>query len=154
MSTRAPRRLPAILSTLLLALALSSCGTRALPHRTETGPASFDVLMINGGGSRAQNYQSHLLHVQQLYALLLRIGVPRERIAIFSGDGPDPATDLAVREQREPEKDFWLLRGTHLEQPLGPPITYANSTVDGAVLAPATKLAIKAWFEAFPAPSW
>jgi cytochrome c biogenesis protein CcmG/thiol:disulfide interchange protein DsbE len=102
--------------------------------------------MINGGGSRAGNYQSHLLHVQQLRELLVRGGIPGGRIAIFSADGADPAEDLAMREA-EPGGDFWLLRGTRLERLLAPPITYGNSSVDGTVLRPATKVALKDWFD-------
>ena len=30
------------------------------------------VVMINGGGTREQNYQSHLLHLQQLLQVLLQ----------------------------------------------------------------------------------
>src|SRR5262245_27236673 len=40
------------------------------------------VLMISGGGSPAENYQSHLGHLRQLSALLIARGVPRERISI------------------------------------------------------------------------
>jgi thiol-disulfide isomerase/thioredoxin len=141
-----PRWLTLVFTVLVVALSLNACRARALSHHADDVPTKLDVLMINGGGTRAQNYQSHLLHVQQLYALFLRVGVPRERISIFSGDGPDPAADLAVRELA-PEGDFWLLRGTHLEHTLGAPITYANSKVEGATLEPATKTAIAAWFE-------
>ena len=141
-----PRWLTPVFCALVLAFSLNACRVRVLPHRAgEAAPAALAVLMINGGGTKAQNYQSHLLHVQQLYALFLRLGVPRERISIFSGDGPDPGADLAVRELTS-EESFWLLRGTRLEHTLGAPITYADSRVDGATLQPATKTAISAWF--------
>jgi thiol-disulfide isomerase/thioredoxin len=108
--------------------------------------ARLHVLMINGGGRPGQNYQSHLLHVRELLALLLQGGARPDRITIFNADGSDPAADLSVREV-QPEEDFWLLRGTHLERTLGPPIIYANSEVPGVQLEAATKAQIRAWFE-------
>ena len=108
--------------------------------------ARLHVLMINGGGRRPQNYQSHLLHVRELLALLLQAGAHRDQISIFNADGADPAADLAVREV-QPEEDFWLLRGTRLGRSLGPQITYANSEVPGARLEAATKANVRAWFE-------
>ena len=101
--------------------------------------------MINGGGSKAQNYRSHLLHVEHMLALLGHAGVPRDRITIFSADGDDPAADLATREV-QPEPDFWLLRGTRLERPLGTQVVYTNSAIPGVSLRPATKAALGEWF--------
>src|SRR5215475_13017511 len=46
----------------------------ALARPAHADMARLHVLMINGGGSPAQNYQSHLLHVRQLLALLLQAG--------------------------------------------------------------------------------
>jgi thiol-disulfide isomerase/thioredoxin len=105
------------------------------------------VLMINGGARPPSNFQSHLLHVRELDALLLQAGVAPQHISIFSADGSDPANDLAVREL-EPGGDFWLLRGTRLEHTLGTQVTYANSEVPGATLEAATKKNLTAWFEA------
>ena len=34
-----------------------------------------EAVMINGGGRRAVNYQSHLLHLRELYGLLLASGM-------------------------------------------------------------------------------
>jgi thiol-disulfide isomerase/thioredoxin len=104
------------------------------------------VLMINGGGRREHNYQSHLLHVQALLRVLLQAGIRRDHVSIFSSDGDDPTPDLAVSETQDSE--FWLLQGTSLEGPLGPPITYANSVVPGVRLQPATRAGLQAWFEA------
>ena len=101
--------------------------------------------MIDGGGSPAQNFQSHLLHVRQFHDMLLRAGVPPAKITIFSSDGHDPAADLAVREPQD-QPDFWLVRGTKVEGALKPPITYVDSVVPGATLEPATKDAIGRWF--------
>jgi thiol-disulfide isomerase/thioredoxin len=140
-----PRLAAALLGPIL---ALSACHPRAVSP-DEAGHLSrpLHVLMINGGGNKAQNYQSHLLHVQQLYDVLRRAGVGRERIAIFSGDGANAAADLAMREV-QPEADFWLVRGTRLGRALATPVTYGNSEVPGAALEPATKAALRAWFEA------
>lgn len=130
------------------AVASVSCSqpTPRLPEAT-TGAAhgALRVLMIDGGGRREQNYQSHLLHVRALRDLLQRAGVPDARIDIFSSDGSDPAEDLAVRDV-QPEADFWLLEGTRLDGPLRTPVVYANSTVDGATLQPATNKALSQWF--------
>jgi hypothetical protein len=41
----------------------------ARPSTPEIVPA-VEVLMINGGGNRAINYQSHLLHLKQMNKLL------------------------------------------------------------------------------------
>src|SRR5881296_4514590 len=74
------------------------------PSRAAEPLEHLHVLMLNGGGSKAMNYQSHLLHVQQLLDVLFHAGVRPERVSVFSDDGPDPAEDLAVREvQPEPE---------------------------------------------------
>jgi thiol-disulfide isomerase/thioredoxin len=108
--------------------------------------AHLHVLMINGGGKRAQNYQSHLLHVEQLLQVLLKAGVRRTNISVFSSDGADPEADLAVR-QPQLEPDFWLLRGTNLEPYLGARITFTNSTVPGVHAEAATKERLRAWFE-------
>ena len=103
--------------------------------------------MIDGGGSPALNFQSHLLHVRQFHDLVLHAGVPPDEITIFSSDGHDPGADLAVREPQD-QPDFWLLRGTKVEGALKPPITYVDSVVPGATLEPATKDGIGRWFAA------
>ncbi len=102
--------------------------------------------MINGGGTPPQNYQSHLLHVRHLLDILLSAGVPSKQITIFSADGPDPKADVAMREV-QPEPGFWLLGGTRLEHVLRTPITYADSTVPGMELKPATRGALSQWFD-------
>src|SRR5881296_1227820 len=116
------------------------------PSRAPEPLEQLHVLMLNGGGSKAMNYQSHLLHVQQLLDVLLHAGVRPERVSVFSADGPDPAEDLAVREV-QPEAEFWLLRGTRLEHQLATPITYANSSVPGVELQAATKENLRRWFK-------
>lgn len=128
----------------LVLLASTSCRVRPAPPPADT--THLYALLLNGGGLPAQNYQSHLLHVRELRAMLARMGVPDARIAVFSSDGSDPGQDVAVR-QAQPEEEFWLLEGSRLEAPLRTPIVYENSTVEGTVLAPATQAELRTWFE-------
>src|SRR5262249_22753552 len=100
----------------------------------------------NGGGQPTSNFYSHLLHVKQFSDVLRRAGISPADIAIFNADGADPKADFAVREL-QPEADFWLLRGTRLERPLQTQIRYENSVVDGFPLQPATRAALRRWFE-------
>src|SRR5262249_40417408 len=104
-----------VAAVVLLTVAICACrSTRpatSAPRRpadARADVAHLHVLMVNGGGSREQNYQSHLLHLRALYALLQRAGVPSQRMALYVSDGADPAPDVALREA-QPEPDFWLL---------------------------------------------
>jgi thiol-disulfide isomerase/thioredoxin len=127
-------------------------GCVAMPpaHEVEAPPrpaaSGFQVLMINGGGSPAGNYQSHHLHLRRLVELLGATGVPPADVTIFSGDGDDPQPDMAVREAHA-EHEFELLEGTRLESTLVLPTTLANTSLPGFRLHPATKAGITAWFE-------
>ncbi len=102
--------------------------------------------MVNGGGNKVQNYQSHFLHLRRLLELLERAGVSNEHVTVFDADGPDPSADMAVREL-DPDADLGPLRGTHLAGPLGPPIVYANSEIPGVSLHPATRAGLASWFK-------
>ncbi len=104
------------------------------------------ALLINGGARKRINYQSHLLHLNELRELLLASGVPTERITIFSSDGEDPDKDLALRST-QPEEDFWRLLGTRVHAPLRVPIVYESSSVAGTTLQPATQAALIEWFD-------
>ncbi len=118
-------------------------------HALESGGHSSSpthALLINGGGSRRINYQSHLLHVKQLYRLLLDSGVAPGSITILSADGSDPGADLAVREVQS-EQDFWLLSGTSLERRLQTRVNYQSSEIAGVDLQPATRASLRGWFE-------
>ena len=122
-----------------------ACRARAVAP--EVSPAAhLHVLMVNGGGSKAQNYQSHFLHLRRLLELLARAGVPSDHITVFSADGPAPEADMAVREI-EPEADFRLLSGTRLAAALGTQIEYANSEIPGVPLRAATREGLTAWFK-------
>jgi len=131
------------------ALALAACkGTEqtAPPNGPQSQQPRLEVVLINGGGRPASNYQSHLLHVEQLHQLLRRSGIPGSAITIFSSDGSDPEADLAVRELQR-EADFWLLRGTRLERGLQTQTTYENSEVGEVTLRPASNEALRAFFQ-------
>jgi thiol-disulfide isomerase/thioredoxin len=104
------------------------------------------ALLLNGGGSKPQNFRSHLLHVEQLFAQLERAGVDRSRIVVFSADGPDPDPDVALRDDA-PLPDSWVVDGTRLEHPFRPPVQYVDTRLDDVAVRPATRAALKAWFD-------
>jgi thiol-disulfide isomerase/thioredoxin len=131
---------------LVTALLVSGCRARALSGEPPPAATRLHVAIINGGANKAQNYQSHFLHVRRLLDFLGREGVKPARIAIFDADGTDPAPDMAVREL-QPEADFWLLRGTRLESVLGTQIVYANTELPGLTVAAATRPNIHSWFK-------
>lgn len=120
-------------------------GPEASPGAPAADPRRLHVVLLNGGGSRAGNYQSHVLHLRALLEVLERAGVPEENVTVFASDGDDPAADLAVRELR-PEGEGWLLEGTPVEATLGRPMEYVSTTLDGHSLRPATSGALDAWF--------
>jgi thiol-disulfide isomerase/thioredoxin len=141
------------LALLFLPLVLAGTMSPALARPPRQAPrageahAGLTALLLNGGGVPAVNYRSHLNHLRLLVKVLREAGVEAERITILSGDGPDPAADVAQREV-QPEEDFWLLDGTRLESPFRTPITYENSTVPGFPLRAATVAEIDRWFAA------
>jgi thiol-disulfide isomerase/thioredoxin len=121
----------------------ASAVERAAPQ--DTVASRLVALLVNGGGSKAQNFRSHLLHVEQLFTQLERAGVDRSRITILSGDGEDPEPDVALRDETVPEA-FWLVDGTRLEGPLRPPIDYVDTRVGDIHVRPATREALFDWF--------
>lgn len=144
-------RFPAALGAPLVVLALG-CPAGA-PDRSQgsrdvvEGAAShLHAVLVNGGGRPQINYHSHLDHLRRLLRVLEATGVDAARIAVFSGDGPDPAADLATREGEFPP-DFWLLPRS-IGSRLRPPIEYVDSQIDGFALRPATREALSAWFDA------
>ncbi len=102
------------------------------------------AVLINGGGRPSINFQSHLTHIRGFVRVLEDYDIPRENIVIFSGDGADPAADLATRDGQEAE-DFWLLT-RRAQQVLRPQIEYVDSVVDGYELQPAKRENIESWF--------
>jgi len=114
------------------------------PVATEVPAASLWALLINGGGSKERNYQSHLLHVRTMFDYLKRLGVPRDQIAVFTSDGNDPEADLAVRDvQTNP--NFWLIAALAVGRRLGENVRFENSAIEGIALRPATKEALARW---------
>jgi thiol-disulfide isomerase/thioredoxin len=109
-------------------------------------PAHLHAVLVNGGGNRSGNYQSHYLHVRSMLDVLASARVPHDQIAVFSSDGDDPGEDQAVRELR-PEGEGWLLQGTPLEGSLGRPMEFVSTTIPGQTLHPATPDALLAWFK-------
>jgi thiol-disulfide isomerase/thioredoxin len=108
-------------------------------------PGRMHALLINGGGSPAQNYQSHHLHLQTLLDLLRNRGLADKNIAVFSSDGAHPAPDQAVRAS-QPEPGFWQLDGTRLGDHLRTPVKLESSRLPGIEAGPATQAAIGRWF--------
>ena len=102
--------------------------------------------MINGGGEPDRNYQSHLLHVRELIALLVDRGVAADDIAVFASDGDEPKPDLAVLDERT-EKHFWLIENLAVGAKLRPAVRLVSSEIDGVRLRPASRAAISSWFE-------
>ena len=138
-------RIPVFSACLLMACMFGESSAVLAGDETVDG-ARTHALLINGGGNRRINYQSHLLHVNRIYRILNEAGVPGNQISILSSDGSDPAPDLATREAQN-ETRFWMLDGTRLSKALRPPITYANSEVQGAQLQAATRENLREWFE-------
>jgi len=142
-------RSPILTAAIALAVALGAGtpgrGDRTGPPEGVVGATRLEALVINGGGTAAGNYQSHLLHVRELVDVLRRAGVPDRRITILSGDGPDPEADVALREM-QPEEGFWLVTGTRLERSFETPVTHENSSVDRFTLRAATRVEVSRWF--------
>jgi hypothetical protein len=111
----------------------------------EADQSAIHALLINGGSQPALNYQSHLHHLQDMVALLERRGISRERIHVLSADGDDDAKDLAVRDSQT--SGFWLLEGTRIGGLLQPRTEIANTRWEGMTLLPASRAAVKDWFE-------
>ena len=141
------------LALLLIGLGSIGCEGRqfraeeVLPPRAEGGPAETFAVLINGGGTPRQNFQSHLLHVRELIELLVSRGIPEKRITVFSSDGTDPAPDLAVR-MPEPEENFWLIEDLGPGKQLASKTRLENSTFGRYHVFPAKHAALESWFDA------
>lgn len=118
-------------------------------HSPADAPAAdvsrLHVLMLSGGGVPAQNFRSHLIHLQRFLALVEQAGVPRERISVLAADGSDAGADLAVLDE-EPEEGLWLLDRTPLQDLLAPTLSFENSQLPGVSIEPATRGQLAAWF--------
>lgn len=118
----------------------------ALPFATRAAaePANIHVLAINGGGTREDNFQSHVQHLRQLLSLVTRAGIPSGNITVFSSDGDDPRPDLAFSANNTDE--IWLLEGTRFESTFGSNLRFENTAIPGVRLRPATRSALRDWF--------
>jgi thiol-disulfide isomerase/thioredoxin len=105
---------------------------------------ALHAVLINGGQQPSANYLSHLNHIEGMIDVLVRRGVRRDHIHVFSADGNDSAADLAVRDVK-PES-FWLLEGTSAGKRLGPRTRLTNSELPGVSLKPARKADLFSWF--------
>ena len=141
------RALPFIVAVTLLAC-LSACRSPApaspTPPPITEGPGAFKAILINGGGKKQGNFQSHLTHVRTLVEFLQANGAKASDLTIFSSDGADPAADLATRARPDDSGDAWLLppRAAALLRP----VQFVDSTVEGFTLQPATYEALHTWF--------
>ena len=137
-----------LLLSLMPAAAARADGPRtprpaAAPDAT-IDPARLHVLMINGGGSPEENFRSHVLHLEELLALLGKAGVRRDRIGVLASDGDHPDPDVATRGQ-DP-RGFWLLGGSGVEDLLQEPIDYESTDLPGFEVLPATRASVHGWF--------
>ena len=112
--------------------------------RADAGPGQLHVLLINGGGQPADNFRSHVLHLEELVRMLDTVGVPPDRIAVLASDGGHPAPDVATRGP-DPQ-GFWLLEGTGIAPLLEEPIAYESTRLPGLDLRPATRASVQQWF--------
>jgi thiol-disulfide isomerase/thioredoxin len=103
------------------------------------------ALLINGGDRPESNYLSHFHHLEDMVEVLRGRGVADARIHVFSGDGEDPAADLATRDL--PPADFWILEGTRIGERLKPQTRLVDTRWPGLTLRPARQQALREWFE-------
>ncbi len=135
---------------LVLVLLLAGCPrppapeASPLPPPITAGPGAFKAVLINGGGAKQSNFQSHLTHVRTLVAFLEANGAAREDLVVFASDGTDPGADLATRASHDESGDAWLLPAPAARALR--PIHFVDSTVDGITLRPATTAALTEWF--------
>ncbi len=129
--------------TLLIAFVLAGCHALQPSPAPPARGANFAVL-INGGGNPRINFRSHLTHIEGFTRVLEEYGVPRENVVVFSGDGDDPADDLATLETDDRD-DFWILP-ERAQQVLRPQIELVSSRLEGYELQPAKRELIVKWF--------
>jgi thiol-disulfide isomerase/thioredoxin len=128
-----------------LFVVVCAAGLVAAPVVSAAPPPAAHALLINGGDRPEANYLSHLHHLEDMVEVLRGRGVAPERIHVFSGDGADPAADLATREP--PPPGFWILDGTRLGRRLKPQTRLVDTRWPGVALRPARRQALREWFE-------
>ncbi|MFT4977208.1 MAG: hypothetical protein ACI8S6_003113 [Myxococcota bacterium] len=127
---------PATLLGLVAILGLGAWPAQAGPRGGVT------ALLVNGGFKAPKNYESHLVHLEQMRAALLGRGLSDDRIHAFISDGGDPRKDMVSQQGAGPLA--WLLEGTPARSLL-PPTRSVDTTWDGPQ-QPATTEALGAWF--------
>lgn len=143
---RLSRALP-LLAALLTGCAPSVPAAAPAPADARADVSRWHVLLVNGGGTPSINHETHLAQLRAMREALLEAGVPEVRITLLSGDGADPAPDLAARDPA-PGDHHWLLRGSRQDRALGPPRVLRSSEIPGAKLGVASKAELGAWFDA------
>jgi thiol-disulfide isomerase/thioredoxin len=140
-SHRRPR--PPCLALAVLAIATQLAAQVAPAATAPDRPPRTHALLLNGGGSAARSFLSHLHHLQDMVAALERRGIGRDRIHVFSADGQDPGDDLAARKPQP--AGFWLVDRTAVGRALSR--TELTSTVwEGVELRPARLGELRRWF--------
>lgn len=134
----------AVLTCLLSSCRSPSPAIPPPPPPVTAGPFAFKAVLINGGGKKVMNFQSHLTHVRELTAFLRASGAAEDELIVFASDGADPAADLATRARPDDSGDAWLLppRAAQLFRP----VEFVDSSVEGFTLRPATYEALRQWF--------
>jgi thiol-disulfide isomerase/thioredoxin len=115
---------------------------KPLPLATSGKKPSLDaVMLLNGGGSASSNYFSHHLHIQMFAELLLRRGLKRQQISIFSSDGSDKKPDQLLTSAPVMS---WLYKNLP-EYQFVVPSYQISTTLPGFVLNPAKKKPLRRW---------
>ncbi|MFP6664306.1 MAG: redoxin family protein [Deltaproteobacteria bacterium] len=135
----AVRSSPRAAAAFLFAFVLSGCAM--LPPFLGGDPPRprMHALLLNGGGSKASNYASHLEHLKGVLEVLDEAGVERRDVVVFASDGDDPAPDLATRGAAPSSGLLQAAFGR-------PPIEFVNTEIEGIVLRPATNAALAEYF--------
>lgn len=111
--------------------------------KKQRGPLT-DAILLNGGGETSSNYFSHHLHIRMMRELLLKRGLASSRIQIFSSDGENPQPDQVLSKALPMA---WLWQQLP-EWQLLDPMQQVNTTLEGARMMPARKIALDKGFSA------
>ncbi|MFT5457728.1 MAG: thiol-disulfide isomerase/thioredoxin [Myxococcota bacterium] len=76
------------------------------------------AFLINGGAKPQSNYQSHVIHLEEMYDVLMDRGVDPDRVVVFSADGPVTLPDQAVLDDSLMPDDAAVWEGTRTSRML------------------------------------
>jgi len=108
----------------------------------QAGPrGQVAVAIINGGYKAPKNYESHLVHLEEMRDALRARGLSDDQIVAFISDGGAPGKDMVSRAAAEPTA--WMLEGTDAQKLL-PRVRTVDTPWDGPQ-QPATRAAISGW---------